>query len=70
MQYALNIILVQDFCPPKIKITQCPGRFRLNSPTNFPLVNFRLTLQWIKTLLDCAKFPDNVCILPPFCVLC
>ena len=29
MQYAL-IILVQDFCPLKIKITQCPGGFRLN----------------------------------------
>ena len=23
----LYIILVQDFCPPKIKITQCPGGF-------------------------------------------
>ena len=26
----LQIILVQDFCPLKIKITQCPGEFRLN----------------------------------------
>ena len=27
MQYA--IILVQDFCPLQIKITQCPGGFHL-----------------------------------------
>ena len=26
----LYIILVRDFCPLKIKITQCPGEFRLN----------------------------------------
>ena len=26
----LSIILVQDFCPLKIKITQCPGEFCLN----------------------------------------
>ena len=26
----LLIILVQDFCPLKIKITQCPGGFRLH----------------------------------------
>ena len=26
----LLIILVQDFCPLKIKITQCPDGFRLN----------------------------------------
>ena len=25
----LLIILVQDFCPLQIKITQCPGGFRL-----------------------------------------
>ena len=25
----LYIILVQDFCPLKIKITQCPGGFHL-----------------------------------------
>ena len=30
MQYALNkIIPLQDFCPMKIKITQCPGGFHL-----------------------------------------
>ena len=23
--------MVQDFCPLQIKITQCPGRFRLNT---------------------------------------
>ena len=28
MQYAFNI-LVQGFCPVKIKITQFPGEFRL-----------------------------------------
>ena len=26
----LSIILLQDFCPLKIKITQCPSGFRLN----------------------------------------
>ena len=26
----LLIILVQDFCPLKIKITECPGGFHLN----------------------------------------
>ena len=35
MQYALflikYIILVQDFCPLKIKITQCPGGFCLKA---------------------------------------
>ena len=28
----LKIILVQDFCPLKIKITQCSGGFRLKFP--------------------------------------
>ena len=31
MGYAFNIILVQGFRPLKIKITQFPGGFRLNS---------------------------------------
>ena len=31
MGYAFNIILVQGFCPLKIKFTQFPGGFRLNS---------------------------------------
>ena len=31
MGYAFNIILVQGFCPLKIKITQFPGGFHLNS---------------------------------------
>ena len=31
MQYAFKIILVQGFGPLKIKITQFPGGFRLNS---------------------------------------
>ena len=35
MGHALNYSLVQDFCPLKIKITQCPGGFRLKSL--FPL---------------------------------
>ena len=30
MQYIFKIILVQGFCPLKIKITQFPGGFRLN----------------------------------------
>ena len=32
-------------------------------------MNFGLTLQLIKILLDRAMFPDNVCILPQLCVL-
>ena len=31
----LYIILVQDICPLQIKITQCPGGFRLNN--NLPV---------------------------------
>ena len=30
----LQIILVQDFCPLKIKITECPSGCRLNSQNN------------------------------------
>ena len=42
----LQIILVQDFCPLKIKITQCPGGFRLNVLFHQFLVIF--TDIWIK----------------------
>ena len=36
----LEIILVQDFCPLKIKITQFPGGFRLNIPTSTFLTHY------------------------------
>ena len=41
----LQIILVQDFCPLKIKITQCPDGFRLNLSFHQFLVMF--TDIWI-----------------------
>ena len=41
----LKIILVQDFCPLKMKITQFPDGFRLN------LVVIRYF--WVKSLSSC-----------------
>ena len=47
MPYCLNIILVQSFCPLKIKISQFPDGFRVN----LDLKKFNLNL-----ILTCNKY--------------
>ena len=46
----LKIILVQDFCPLKIKITQFPNGFRLNTSITyvFEQVSGPMKLQLLK----------------------
>ena len=47
----LSIILVQDFCPLKIKITQFPNGFRHNS--------FEPTCGWIQSIYRCCNFSQR-----------
>ena len=46
IRYAFNfIILVQGFCPLKIKITQFPNGFRLNILTSLQKLGFQMDYE-------------------------
>ena len=54
----LYVILVQDVCPLKIKITQCPGEFRFNNPSTFHLFSPAWKLWQIKDYSK-TSFPGS-----------
>ena len=57
----LLIILVQGFCPLKIKITQFPDGFRLNILTSLQKLGFQMDYETrIYTLTPEIKKPVNL----------
>ena len=59
----LQIILIQDFCPLKIKITQCLRGFRLNYKQT--LLTPLLIYQFLATMSSSAKSHTYHCIARP-----